>query len=60
MSETAEFVYKCTDYYAPEHDRSLKWDDPTVGITWPLVKGEAPLLSEKDEAGKSFQEAETF
>lgn len=60
MSDTAEFVYKCTDYYAPEHDRSLKWDDPTVGIKWPLVNGESPLLSEKDEAGKSFQDADKF
>ncbi|QDP01947.1 dTDP-4-dehydrorhamnose 3,5-epimerase [Thalassotalea sp. PS06] len=60
MSETAEFVYKCTDYYAPEHDRSLKWDDPTVAIQWPLVNGEQPLLSAKDEAGKSFEDADKF
>jgi dTDP-4-dehydrorhamnose 3,5-epimerase len=60
MSETAEFVYKCTDYYAPEFDRSLKWDDATVGIEWPLVNGQAPLLSAKDEAGKSFSEADKF
>lgn len=60
ISETAEFVYKCTDYYAPEHDRSLKWNDATVAIDWPLVDGQAPLLSEKDEAGKSFQDADKF
>ncbi len=60
ISETAEFVYKCTDYYAPEHDRSLKWNDATVGIEWPLVNGKAPLLSEKDEAGKSFKDADKF
>jgi len=60
MSELAEFVYKCTDYYAPEHDRSLKWNDPTVGIEWPLVNDELPLLSEKDEAGKSFEDADKF
>jgi len=60
MSESAEFVYKCTDYYAPEHDRSLKWNDPTVGIEWPLVNDELPLLSEKDEAGKSFEDADKF
>lgn len=60
MSETAEFVYKCTDYYAPEHDRSLLWCDETVGIDWPLVNGEKPLLSEKDEAGKTFVEADKF
>ena len=60
MTESAEFVYKCTDYYAPEHDRSLKWNDPSVGIEWPLVDGKQPLLSEKDENGKSFAEADTF
>lgn len=60
MTESAEFVYKCTDYYAPEFDRSLKWNDPEVGIEWPLVDGNQPLLSEKDENGKSFSEADTF
>ena len=60
MTESAEFVYKCTDYYAPEFDRSLKWNDPEVGIEWPLVDGKQPLLSEKDENGKSFAEADTF
>lgn len=60
MSGSAEFVYKCTDYYAPEHDRSLKWNDPTVGINWPLVDGKTPLLSAKDEAGKSFADADKF
>ena len=58
ISEIAEFVYKCTDYYAPEHEHSLIWDDPSVDIDWPLVDGKAPLLSEKDESGKSFQNAE--
>ena len=60
MTESAEFVYKCTDYYAPEFDRSLKWNDPEVGIDWPLVDGKQPLLSEKDQNGKSFAEADTF
>jgi dTDP-4-dehydrorhamnose 3,5-epimerase len=60
MSDSAEFVYKCTDYYSPEHDRSLKWNDPTVGVEWPLVDGKAPLTSTKDEAGKLFDTADTF
>ncbi|MGL4764488.1 MAG: dTDP-4-dehydrorhamnose 3,5-epimerase [Aeromonas sp.] len=60
MSETAEFVYKCTDYYAPEHDCSLLWNDPEVGIEWPLVNGGQPLLSEKDKNGKPFNQADTF
>lgn len=59
-SDTAEFVYKCTDYYAPEYDVSLKWDDPTIGIEWPLINGKAPLLSGKDEAGLCFAEAPKF
>jgi dTDP-4-dehydrorhamnose 3,5-epimerase len=60
ITESAEFVYKCTDYYAPEFDCSLKWNDPSVGIEWPLVDGKQPLVSEKDENGKSFTEADTF
>jgi dTDP-4-dehydrorhamnose 3,5-epimerase len=60
LSETAEFVYKCTDYYAPQHERSLLWDDPTIAIDWPLVDGKSPLLSDKDKAGKLFAEAEKF
>jgi len=59
-TETAEFVYKCTDYYAPEHECSLKWDDKTVGINWPLVDGKAPDLSGKDEDGASWETAEFF
>lgn len=60
LSETAEFVYKCTDYYAPEHERSLKWDDPTVGIAWPLVAGVETVLSDKDRAGLPLDRAEVF
>lgn len=60
MSSSAECLYKCTDYYAPEYDRSLLWCDDTVGIEWPLVDGQKPLLSEKDEAGKTFAEADKF
>lgn len=60
MSETAEFVYKCTDYYAPEHERSLLWCDEAVGVKWPLINDKKPLLSEKDEAGKTLAEADKF
>lgn len=59
-SDAAEFVYKCTDYYAPEHEVSVKWDDPTVNIDWPLVNGEQPLLSGKDADGLAFTNAPTF
>ena len=57
-SESADFLYKTTDYYAPEHERSLAWNDPDVGVEWPL-DGE-PLLSAKDLAGKRLSECETF
>ena len=60
MSESAEFVYKCTDYYAPEFDRSLLWDDQDIAIEWPLVNGEPPLLSDKDKNGTPFKQADTF
>lgn len=60
ISETAEFQYKCTDYYAPGDEYSLKWNDTSVGVEWPLVNGEAPQLSGKDEAGQSFESADVF
>lgn len=53
LSETAEFLYKTTDYYAPEHERCIAWDDPKIGIKWPLTV--APLLSAKDRAGEQFR-----
>lgn len=59
-SESAEFVYKCTDYYAPEHERTLLWNDPALKIEWPLVNGNAPELSAKDAAGKQWNETEFF
>jgi dTDP-4-dehydrorhamnose 3,5-epimerase len=52
LSETAEFLYKTTDYYAPAHERSILWNDPMLGIRWPLA--ESPILSGKDAAGLSF------
>jgi len=58
LSEQADFLYKTTDYYAPEHERCIRWDDPDVGIVWP--EGIAPLLSGKDQQGLSLQDAEVF
>ena len=58
-SDSADFLYKTTDYYAPQFERSLAWNDPTVGVEWPLA-GAAPLLSAKDVAGKPLAECETF
>jgi dTDP-4-dehydrorhamnose 3,5-epimerase len=54
LSETAEFLYKTTDYYAPEHERCIDWNDPTLAIAWPDL-GSAPKLSAKDMAGVAFQ-----
>ena len=55
--EHAEFLYKCTDFYDPAHEVSIRWDDPDIGITWPLVDGKAPSLSAKDAAGLDFRKA---
>jgi len=57
-SESAEFLYKTTDYYAPEHERCIAWDDPAIGIEWPI--NDAPILSEKDRIGKRLADAEVF
>jgi dTDP-4-dehydrorhamnose 3,5-epimerase len=57
-SDSAEFLYKTTDYYHPEFERSLLWNDPTVGIQWPM--GNPPLLAAKDAAAKLLNDAETF
>ncbi|NMH60202.1 dTDP-4-dehydrorhamnose 3,5-epimerase [Alteromonas ponticola] len=59
-SESAEFVYKCTDYYHPESEISVKFDDPSIGIEWPLVNGQAPSLSAKDAEGLAFANAPAF
>lgn len=60
LSAFADFFYKCTDYFYPEFDRSLRWDDPTVGIQWPLLNAQAPLISAKDAQAKAWQDAEKF
>ncbi len=59
-AESADFLYKCTDFYSPEHERTLAWDDATLGIRWPLPAGIAPKLSAKDARGKNFAEIEKF
>ena len=58
-SMTAEFLYKTTDYYAPEHERSLLWNDPALDIPWPL-NGTEPQLAAKDKAGVLLKDAELF
>lgn len=56
-SESAEFLYKTTDYWAPEHERCIAWDDPAIGIDWPVKH---PMLSEKDQRGLLLANAEVF
>lgn len=58
LSEYADFLYKTTDYYAPEYDRTILWNDPDLGISWP-IDGE-PIVSTKDKVGKLFSEAEVY
>ena len=60
LSETADFQYKCTEYYTPEKERAIRWDDPEIGIIWPIPDWETPKLSAKDLEGKMFREADLF
>ena len=57
-SDSAEFLYKATDHYAPEHERCIAWNDPAIGIDWPVTT--QPSLSIKDQRGLALREAETF
>ena len=59
LSDSADFLYKTTDYYSPEHERCIAWDDPAIGVQWPGIGG-APLLSAKDQQGRALAQAEVF
>ncbi|TXH31972.1 MAG: dTDP-4-keto-6-deoxy-D-glucose epimerase, partial [Burkholderiaceae bacterium] len=59
LSDTADFLYKTTDYYAPQHERCIAWDDPAIGIDWPDTEG-MPALSEKDRHGLALEVVETY
>lgn len=59
-SATAEFVYKCTDYYAPDFEQSVLWNDPKLAIQWPILSSEVPLLSVKDNNGRLFNDADYY
>jgi dTDP-4-dehydrorhamnose 3,5-epimerase len=59
LSESADFLYKATDYYAPAHERAIRWDDPRVAIQWPQT-GVVPQLSAKDEKALALEDAELF
>jgi dTDP-4-dehydrorhamnose 3,5-epimerase len=60
LSEWAEIVYKATDYYAPEWERTLYWNDPEIAISWPILKDQELLVSSKDRIGKLLKEAEVY
>ena len=60
LSERVDFLYKCTDFYAPAHERAVRWDDPQGAVRWPLPAGTAPLLSPKDAIAPLFKDAERF
>lgn len=54
LSDTAEFLYKCTDFYDPSSEAGIMWNDPTIRIDWPIPEGEAPIISEKDTKHPNF------
>jgi dTDP-4-dehydrorhamnose 3,5-epimerase len=60
LTDEVDFIYKCTDYYAPQHERAIRWDDPKVGVKWPLPLGTAPILSAKDAAAPLLAQAESY
>jgi len=60
LSESADFVYRCTDFYAPSQERAIRWSDPDLGVAWPLAQGVEPVLSAKDAVAPPFRDAEHF
>ena len=60
LSENAEFLYKTTDFYAPEHEKCISWDDAVLNIQWPEINPECFVISKKDQAGNCFFDAEYF
>lgn len=60
LSDGAEVIYKTTNYYAPQFERTLLWNDPAIGIEWPVIPDKSPILSAKDALGKPLCEAEVF
>ncbi len=55
ISQQADFFYKCTDFYAPEYERAIRWDDPDLAIDWPLIDDKAPVVAPKDANAAAFK-----
>ena len=60
LSDTAAYEYKCTDYYAPEFERTIRWDDPAIGIDWPLPEGAQPVMIDRDAMAPLLKDADIF
>jgi dTDP-4-dehydrorhamnose 3,5-epimerase len=60
LTEEVDVLYKCTDFHAPEHERVIRWNDPTLAVAWPLPTGSAPILSSRDRDAPAFKDAEHF
>ena len=60
LTDETQLAYKCTDFYASQHERTIMWNDPDLAIAWPLAAGEQPIVSSKDAMGQSLKEAEIF
>jgi dTDP-4-dehydrorhamnose 3,5-epimerase len=60
LTDEVDFLYKCTDFHAPDYERVIRWNDPALAIEWPLPDGAAPLLSGRDQAAPAFEDAECF
>jgi len=60
LSETVDFLYKVTDVYAPQHERTVRWNDPEVGIAWPLPLGVSPVLAARDASASNLKDIEAF
>jgi dTDP-4-dehydrorhamnose 3,5-epimerase len=60
LSDRADVLYKTTDFYDPDGERCIRWDDPTLAIDWPIPNGASPMISEKDACGSFFKDAEVF
>jgi len=60
LSDTVDFLYKVTDVYAPQHERTIRWNDPDVGIEWPLPSGVTPMLAARDANAPGIKDAEAF